>query len=357
MIINSFLKKKFFFKEKIKNSKRTFNYNIIWYLILKKNNKIGIGECNPLLDNNAFKNLNVYEKELLYLSKKINIIQKNESYYYHSYISYSSILFGLEQAILGLKNKYPILYDSKFTIGKSGISINSLIWLFSLSNINIENEVKKIEKEINKGFLFIKMKISPKLFTYQLIVLKKIKKKYPYIKIRIDANGSFKNSKEAIYYINKLYDINIVYSVEQPIKIGNWKDLSNICKKSKLPIALDEELIGINNLKFKKRLLDIISPKYIILKPSVCGGFLGSKEWIIEAYKRKIKWCISSSLESKIGINAIAQWTFKMEEKYNKGVHGLNIGYFHNDFYSPLHIKKGYIWYNPLKIWKFKNLI
>ncbi|AWU43704.1 O-succinylbenzoate synthase [Blattabacterium sp. (Cryptocercus kyebangensis)] len=356
MIINSFLRKhKFFFKGKIKNSKRTFHYNIIWFLILRKEDKIGIGECNPLLDNFSFKNLDRYEKELRYLSDRINIIKKKEFYYYHSYITYSSILFGLEQAFLGLENRYPILYDSKFTNGELGLSINSLIWLFSL--FKVENEVKKIEKEIDRGFSFIKMKISPKLFPYQFLVLKKIKKKYPYIKIRVDANGSFKNSKEALYCINKLYDISIVHSVEQPIESGNWKDLSKICKKSKLPIALDEELVGINNLKLKKRLLDIISPKYIILKPSICGGFSGSKEWIIEAYQRKIKWCMSSSLESKIGINAIAQWTVKMEEKYNTGVHGLNIGYFHNDFYSPLHIKKGCIWYNPLKIWKFKNLI
>ncbi|AER40646.1 O-succinylbenzoate synthase [Blattabacterium sp. (Mastotermes darwiniensis) str. MADAR] len=356
MTIKSTLRQhKFFFKQEVKNSKRIFRYSIVWFFILKKEDKIGIGECNPLLDVDVSRNLEEYERELRILSKKINTMKKTEFSYYHPYISYSSILFGLEQAFLGLKNNFPILYNSEFIEGKLGIPINSIIWLHSFKKTEIG--IKKIEKEISKGFSFIKMKISQKFFSYQYLVLKEIKKKHPHIKIRVDANGTFKKKEEALFCINKLYDINIVHSIEQPIKNGNWKDISKLCKESKLPIALDEELIGIRELKLKKSLLDFIIPKYIVLKPSVCGGFLGSKEWIMEANKRKIGWWISSSLESKIGINAISQWIFKMGKKKDQGIHGLNTGYFYNDFFSPLHIKKGHIWYDPLRIWDLKKII
>ncbi|WP_226989465.1 enolase C-terminal domain-like protein [Blattabacterium sp. (Blattella germanica)] len=357
--IKFFLKKKtFFFRKKIFNSNRIFNRNTIWFIILKKNNKIGIGECNPLLEKSVSKNR--FENELENLSKRVVSLKKTEVRHYHKYISYSSIFFGLEQAFLSLKNQFPVLYDSEFFHGKKGISINALIWLNSFKKKNKGSVIKEIENRIIEGFSFIKMKISANFFDYQYSVLKKIKKKYPFIKIRVDANGSFENMKKTLYCLNKLYDLSIIHSIEQPISSGYWKNMSKICKQSKLPIALDEELEGIHELKEKKRLLDIIHPEYVVLKPSINGGFYGSKEWILEANKRKIKWWISSSLESNIGLNAITQWTFMMMRKQHlkysnvdSHVHGLNTGVLYvNNWISPLEIKEGSIWYNPSLKWK-----
>ncbi|WP_185872008.1 enolase C-terminal domain-like protein [Blattabacterium cuenoti] len=334
------------------NSYRVFSNNIVWFIILKKNNKIGIGECNPLLDKLCLINFNQFEKELKNILKKVFFLKKIEMYYYYKYISYSSIFFGLEQAFLSLKNQFPILYNSSFTNGKQGIPINDLIWINDFKNKN--NVIKKIKKKIFEGFLFLKIKISFNLFDYQYSILKKIKKKYPFIKIRVDANGCFDKTTKYLYYINKLYDLNIIHSIEQPIISGNWKKMSKICKESKLPIALDEELEGIFKLKNKKKLLDIINPQYLVLKPSVNGGFYGCKEWILEANKRNIKWCISSSLESNIGINAISQWTFIINKKYGykNCNHGLNTGILYiNNWISSLEIKKGKIWYNPFLKW------
>ncbi|WP_185851937.1 enolase C-terminal domain-like protein [Blattabacterium cuenoti] len=356
--INCYLKKKtFFFSEKIFNSNRKFKKNIIWFIILTQNNNIGIGECNPILDQSALKNLKKFEIELINLSKRILYIKRTEIYFYYKYISYSSILFGLEQAFLSLKTKFPVLYHSEFTHGKKGIPINSLMWLNSFNNIKYA--IKEMENRIIKGFSLIKMKINAELFNNQYFVLKEIRKKYPFIKIRVDANGCFKNIEEALYYLNKFYDLDIIDSMEQPILPGNWKIMSEICEKSKLPVALDEELGNVNILKEKKKLLDVIQPKYIILKPSINGGFYGSEEWILEANKRKIKWYISSSLESDIGINAIAQWTFIMQKKYNnQDTHGLNTGILYlNNWISSLEIKKGSIWNNPFEKWKIKILL
>ncbi|WP_185861058.1 enolase C-terminal domain-like protein [Blattabacterium cuenoti] len=355
---NLFLKKRtFFFKNKIFNSNRIFQNNNIWFIILKKNDQIGIGECNPILDKYALKNIRKFEIELKNLSKKVLFLKKTKAYYYHKYISYPSILFGLEQAFISLENKFPILYNSEFTCGKKGIAINGLMWLNSFNNKKYA--IKELESKIIKGFSFIKMKINTDSFKNQYLLLKEIKKKYPFIKVRIDANGCFENIQKALYYLNQFSDLDIIDLMEQPISSGNWKCMSKICEKSELPIALDEELANINILKEKQKLLDIIKPQYITLKPSVNGGYHGSEEWIIEAIKRKIKWYISSSLESNIGINAIAQWTFIMQNKYkNWNTHGLNTGILYvKNWISPLEIKKGFIWYNPFIKWRIKTLL
>ncbi|WP_185876620.1 enolase C-terminal domain-like protein [Blattabacterium cuenoti] len=338
------------------NSNRIFYHNTIWFIILRKNNKLGIGECNPILDKLALSNLNKFEKELNLILRKVISLKKTKIFFYQKYISYPSIFFGLEQAFISLKNQFPILYNSPFFLGKKGVSINSLMWLNSFHYHDEEKIIKEISKNLSNGFSFIKMKINSIYFEYQYSILKKIKKKYPFIKIRVDANGCFENIKKVLHCLNKLYQLNIVHSVEQPIPSKNWKKMSKICKKSKLPIALDEELEGIYKLQEKQKLLDIIHPKYIVLKPSVNGGFHGTKEWILEAIKRKIEWWISSSLESNIGLNSIAQWTFVMDEKYfnkYKRVHGLNTGRLYiNNWISPLEVKKGSIWYNPYLKWK-----
>ncbi|QIK16655.1 O-succinylbenzoate synthase [Blattabacterium sp. DPU] len=358
--INCFFRKKiFFFKKKVFNSNRIFQKNVIWFIVLTQNNKIGIGECNPILDQRALKNIEQFETELKNLSNKIINLKKTQIYFYYKYISFSSILFGLEQAFLSFENQFPILCHSEFIHGKKGISTNSLIWLNSF--YNKKNAIKEIENQIFQGFSFIKMKINMDLINNQFFIIKEIGKKYPFIKIRIDANGCFNNIQKALYYLKKFSDLEIVDFMEQPISSGNWEDMSKICKKSKLPIALDEELVNINRLKDKKKLLDIIQPQWIILKPSINGGFYESEKWILEANKRKIKWYISSSLESNIGINAIAQWTFVIQKKYNNknfNAHGLNTGFLYmNNWISPLEIKEGFIWYNPFIKWNIETLL
>ncbi len=250
--MNCFLKKKiFFFKKQVFNSNRTFRKNIIWFIILTRNNKIGIGECNPILDQYALKNLKNFEIELKNLSKMILYLKKTEMCFYYKYISYSSILFGLEQAFLSLKNKFPMLYHSKFTYGIEGIPINSLMWLNSF-NKDKKYAIEKMEDQIIEGFSLIKMKVNMKFINDQYFILKEIKRKYPFLKIRVDANGCFENIQKAFYYLNKFYDLGIIDSMEQPILSGNWKDMSEICKKSKLPIVLDEELENIHELKKKQ---------------------------------------------------------------------------------------------------------
>ena len=210
---------------------------------------------------------------------------------------------------------------------------------------------QQIEAKLSEGFHCIKLKIGAINFEAELELLRLIRQNFPpeIIEIRVDANGAF-DSNIALHKLNQLTGFQL-HSIEQPIQKNNTDTMSELCKLSPIPIALDEELIGVFSLEEKEQLLQKIQPQYIILKPSFVGGFRGTKEWILLANKYNIGWWITSALESNIGLNAIAQWTFLQE---NPMPQGLGTGALYtNNFDSPLQVLKGQLWYNPSLPWDF----
>ena len=206
---------------------------------------------------------------------------------------FPSILFGLETALADLKNGGKrIIYPSTFSEGKSSIRINGLIWMGTKAEMQ-----KQIQDKIEQGFSCIKLKIGAIDFDAELDLLKNIRQEFDAgtIELRVDANGAF-SPADALRKLEALSKLNI-HSIEQPIKAGQWQEMAQLCANTPLPIALDEELIGINDLSQKRLLLETIRPQYIILKPSLHGGFAGSEEWIKLANEQHIDWWATSALE------------------------------------------------------------
>lgn len=254
---------------------------------------------------------------------------------------HSSILFGLEQAILdfssGCKGLY---YPGKFTEGKSTIEINGLIWMGDYHSM-----VERVEDKLAQGYKCIKLKIGAIDWNKELDLIKFMRNKYDEktLMIRVDANGAF-SFDDCMGKLKNLADLG-VQSIEQPIKAGYPELMAKICEDTPIPIALDEELIGKGTLQERIKILDQIKPQYIILKPALCGGLSGATEWIEEAEKRGIGWWITSALESNIGLNAIAQFTANIKAK---GPQGLGTGgLFTNNFKTPLELKKDRLSFNP----------
>lgn len=334
------------FKQASGTSRGILKTKETYFLKLVDGEKIGVGECA------VFKGLSVddrpdYEEKLQWLCTNIT---KNFNELLGELLEFPSIQFGLEQAILSLKSSNLFeLFPSKFTQSKDFININGLIWMGN------ESFMKQQTKEkIEAGFSTIKMKIGAIDFDTEISLLKSIRKEFSSkeIELRVDANGAF-SPLEALEKLKKLSEFEI-HSIEQPIKQGNIEEMAELCLNTPIPIALDEELIGIFNVTKKKELLQIVNPQYIILKPSLVGGFKGSEEWVDLAEKKQIKWWITSALESNIGLNAIAQWTYTLN---NKMPQGLGTGsLFTNNFDSPLEVKKGHLHYNNTKNWKFNLL-
>ena len=248
-------------------------------------------------------------------------------------INFPAIRFGFEMALLDLQNGgKQIYFPSKFTSEEASITINGLIWMGDISYM-----ISQIKEKIADGFGCLKLKIGANELTDELDLLKQIRDEFKasQLEIRLDANGAFepKNALERLEQFSK-YDI---HSIEQPIKQGQWHEMAKLCSSSPIKIALDEELIGINNRVAQREMLRYIKPHYIILKPSLVGGFRASNEWIDIAQTLNIDYWITSALESNIGLNAISQWCF------TKGVdmpQGLGTGkLFSNNFESPLYIK------------------
>ncbi|MFT5822433.1 MAG: o-succinylbenzoate synthase [Crocinitomix sp.] len=252
-------------------------------------------------------------------------------------IDYPSIYMAIETALLDLKRGgTKILFSSDFTSKQAPIKINGLIWMGSK-----EYMLEQIEEKLVAGFDCIKLKIGAIDFQSELDLLAFIRANYSaeQIELRVDANGAFA-AETAIDKLKALvkYDL---HSIEQPIKQGQFDGMRQLCATTPLPIALDEELIGITDTLEKRKLLETIRPQYIILKPSLIGGFKGTDEWIAIAEDLNIDWWITSALESNIGLNAIAQYTFT---KNNPLPQGLGTGQLYtNNIPSGLSIEKGHL--------------
>ena len=314
-----------------------------WFIILTKNGKQGIGECG-ILRALSIDDRPDYEEKLKWVCKNISLgLEK----LLIEIFEFPSIQFGLEQAFLSLQSQTTFeLFPSEFTSGEKSIPINGLVWMGTKEFMRT-----KIKEKIASGFSCIKMKIGAIDFETELELLTSIRKEFSSkeIELRVDANGGFA-PEEALEKLKRLSELEI-HSIEQPIKQGQFEEMAFLCEKTPLPIALDEELIGVFSVTKKQEILQIIQPQFIILKPSLIGGFKGSEEWIKEAKKLNISWWITSALESNVGLNAIAQFTFTLQNNMPQGL-GTG-GLYTNNFDSPLEIQKGNLQYNNSKKWNF----
>lgn len=302
-------------------------------LTVSEEGRKGIGEC-AVFRGLSFDDRPDYEEKLKWLCENINL---DEAFLKEELKEFPSIWFGYEQAVLNLRNGGNLYFPSEFTEGKSAITINGLIWMGDAAYME-----EQIQDKLKKGFHCIKLKIGVD-WKSEHIILQKLREKFSkdQLELRVDANGGF-SKDEAIVVLQQLADLHI-HSIEQPIKAGNWDDMAELCAKTPIPIALDEELIGIIDPEKKKQLLEKIKPQYIILKPALVGGFSGSDEWISLAENQNIGWWITSALESNIGLNAIAQYTFT---KKNPMPQGLGTGaLFVNNFESVLELKNELLWF------------
>ncbi|MBK1897524.1 o-succinylbenzoate synthase [Chryseobacterium paridis] len=298
------------FKRPSGTSRGVLHEKETFILEISKDDKKGIGEC-AVFRGLSFDDRPDYEEKLQWLCENI---QKDAQFLKEQLLEFPSIWIGYEQAILNLKNGDHLYFPSEFTKGQVPIIINGLIWMGDVDYMQ-----EQIQDKLEKGFHCIKLKIGVD-WDSEHEVLQKLRKKFSKdtLELRVDANGGFSmgNAKKVL---QQLSDLNI-HSIEQPIKAGDLSDMALLCAETPIPIALDEELIGISDSNKKKELLNTIKPQYIILKPSLIGGFSGSDEWISLAEEHNIGWWITSALESNIGLNAIAQYTFTKHSKMPQGL-------------------------------------
>ncbi len=331
------------FKQASGTSRGVLHTKETYFLLLEENGKKGVGECG------LFKGLSIddrpdYEEKLQWVCTNIHLGKEEiltEVY------NFPSIQFGVEQAFLSLQSENSFeLFSSDFTRGKDSIPINGLVWMGTEVFMK-----QQINEKLKAGFTTIKLKIGAINFETELAILKSIRKEYSSqeIELRVDANGAF-DPKNALEKLKHLSDFDL-HSIEQPIKSKQWQEMAKLCEYTPLPIALDEELIGIFSNEEKERLITTIEPQYIILKPSLIGGFRGSEDWMAISERHNVSWWITSALESNIGLNAIAQFTYAADIKMPQGLGTGSL--FTNNFESPLIVDKGKLHYNPVVQWKF----
>jgi o-succinylbenzoate synthase len=308
-----------------------------WFLTIYDDaapGKQGTGECS-VLPKLSYDDRPGLEKKIEFVCKNVDALRYN---FHDELRDWPSLRFAVETALIDLSTPgSDILFPSAFTRGERGIPINGLIWMG-----DPEYMLHQIEEKILAGFTCLKMKIGAIDFDEEYRILEALRKSFSrdQLELRVDANGAFSPAKVP-EILDKLARMDI-HSIEQPIRAGRWEEMAALCESSPIPIALDEELIGIHEIEEKKQMMNTIRPHYIILKPSMVGGFKASEEWIQIAADNGTGWWITSALESNIGLNAIAQWTYTLD---NSMPQGLGTGQvFSNNVPSRLYTDKGHLW-------------
>lgn len=354
----SFSKKTFHFSFQARTSRGTMTLKESWFLKVwdtQHPEVFGIGEAGPLPGLSPEKPADV-EQQLAdvtqVITKGLNTPEIQSLGQIHTFFKSmnlsSSVLFAIETALLDLKNKGTRrIFENEFLSGKP-IPINGLVWMGGLDFM-----LQQVSIKLEEGFTCIKLKVGSLNFEKELDILQFIRRKYfrDVISIRLDANGAFKPEQA----MNKIMDCSRydVHSIEQPLKSGS-PSLPELCRNSPIPVALDEELIGVYTTAAKKELLERIKPQFITLKPTLHGGLAGVEEWISLAVERNIGWWITSALESSIGLNAIAQFAGNYDITIPQG---LGTGAIYTDnIPSPLVVRKGSLFIDSQEIWDLSEL-
>lgn len=337
------VKKKFVFKKFLKTSRGGYSNKTSYFIVLNKKtnpDKKSVGEC-AYFDDLSPNNMKDVETQLEFLAKNVNELTPED------FSTYPCIRFGFEMALKEYENnRRGFLFPSKFTSGEEGIPINGLIWMGDEEFMG-----EQIKQKLEEGYPCIKLKVGALDWFSEISIIRKLRKKFSKddLEIRVDANGAF--SFDEVY--GKLMELAAldVNFIEQPIMAGDEEKMRLLCENTPLPIALDESLIGIYSTEEKEKFLSFIKPQYIILKPSLLGGFKASEEWITHANKNQTKWIATSALESNIGLNAISQWVYNLDP--NPVSQGLGTGkLMMNNISSPLYINECKLYYNPSKVWQ-----
>lgn len=324
------------FKQPAGTSRGVYTTRRIWLLTVEHDGRTAIGECAPLPQLSC-DDIPDYEAVL---RRFCDIIEATGAIPYDEMRNYPSMLFGVETALAQLSRTDGLLYDAPFSHGEEGIPINGLVWMGTHDEM-----LSRLKEKLALGFRCVKLKIGAIDFAKELDLIQHIRKHFSReeVELRVDANGGF-TPDVALERLQELarYDI---HSIEQPIMAHQWSEMAQLCQLSPLPIALDEELIGVNSTDEKIRLLDTIKPQYIILKPSLHGGVASTREWIALANERGIGSWITSALESNIGLNAIAQLAADIYGPQITMPQGLGTGMlFTDNIPMPLEIRNDCLW-------------
>ena len=330
-------------------SKGPINARTVWYLIAWHSDRPevkGIGEAALFPGHSREFPADVRTKLLELCADTSDWERRSKT----DLVDVPSVRFAVEQCLKDLSvGGTKQLFPSEFTLGRKGIPINGLVWMGDKSTMR-----QRIREQIEGGNRCIKMKIGALGIDDELELLKEVRSEFSAedLTLRVDANGAF-DLRNVRSILDRIAELN-VHSIEQPVAPGLHEIMAELCAETPLPIALDEDLIGMNTIDLKRDLLDQVRPQFIVIKPGLVGGWAATREWIDLAEARGIGWWITSALESSIGLNAIAQFTATLNVKLPQGLGTGRV--YRNNIPSPLVSDQGMLFHRPELEWDLSML-
>lgn len=334
----SYTRRELHFRHPARTSRGAYLTRIVYYIKATDSFRSGVGECAPL-PGLSIDDRPDFEQQLQRVCHEINMGMTPDL------SELPSIRFGLESALADLRGGgRHILFDTPFSRGEQGICINGLVWIDTP-----EAMLEAARAKVEAGFECVKIKIGANPFDMELEAIRIFRETCPQVELRLDANGAWHSVDVALDALERLAPFGI-HSLEQPLPAGHPVESARVCAASPIPVALDEELIRLTGRDERRRMLEIVKPAYIILKPTLCGGMAGCGEWMRLADEAGIGYWLTSALESDVGLNAIAQYAAQLGLQMPQG---LGTGMlFTDNIMSPLHLDGQRLWYNPQDRWE-----
>jgi o-succinylbenzoate synthase len=325
-------------------SKGTLDQRTVWYLVAwdsERPERIGIGEAAPFPGHSREFPADVRTKLLELCQYTGDWKQRLHA----DLVPVPSVRAAVEQCLCDLEaGGTKELMPTEFTLGRRGIPINGLVWMGDKATMR-----DRIRSIISDGYRVVKLKVGALEWAEERALLEHVRREFSAddVELRVDANGAF-DAAEVMPILHQLAALG-VHSIEQPIAPGRYELMAELCSTSPVPIALDEDLIGLHHHDARVALLDAVAPRHIVIKPSLVGGWQAAREWIALATERGMGWWITSALESSIGLNAIAQFTATLPIDRAQGL-GTG-GVFVNNIPSPLEVHRGQLFHRPERGW------
>ena len=228
----------------------------------------------------------------------------------------SSLRYALECAALSLTSGRPEVYfNNPYTQGSLPIEINGLVWMDDLAAMYTQALAKAAE-----GYTTIKFKIGSHAWADELAMLQAFRKRHlpEAVTIRVDANGAYKPDT-ALRVMDELARLH-VHSIEQPIAQGNFNAMRRLVAEGATPVGLDEELISPMPDDELADMLAYVQAPYLILKPTLIGGLQKTEAIIGLTQALGAHWWLTSSLETPIGLTALAQFAAEHKAHLPQGL-------------------------------------
>ncbi len=287
----------------------------------------GFSDENLATVENVFSNSRADTNEFLnHVSSVKTALQFFRDNHFPPSVSFALSCIALD--LIGVRNAKE-LDQLKLSHASKNLTINSVV-----GRLENDGDIQLIKKHYQSGYRTIKLKITSHNQRFPQFI-KYASDRFPGLKFRIDANQSW--PVESVADLLESFKGLPVEYCEEPCRFETLEQISQINEHSPVPIALDESIGNIHQLK---EILRTGPVKFVILKPTLLGNLFELIETFSNENTHNIKRICTTAFESGVGRTSVCKLAAVIGS--DDMAHGLSTGtLFTTDLADSFEIRNG----------------